>query len=903
VFLRLVAVSDVAEDARRRVRRQELSGLGFDPDLLEDVLRRFGEYRLLSFDRDPLTRGPTAEVAHEALLSEWKRLRTWISERREDLLLERRLSEAVEEWDQSGKDPSYLLTGGRLHQFATWAEKTDLALTVVERDYIQQGRDADALRRVRARRRRRSILGGFAAAALVSLALAGLAYLNQRHARESELRSDAQRIGTLALTEQSLDRSFLLAVLGLRLQDLLETRSDLLAVLQKNPGLLRFIRPSQTAVSDLAVSPDGRVLAIGDTNGVVRFYDLRTWKPTHAPVQLEPVSSRSMAFSTDGRTLAVGTVKGNRSKLYLVEVSSGTVRQIGSWASGFGRLPGPTLIAFAPDGTQIAAAVVTAADDFRPRSVRLLLIDLPTGRVVWRRPYPLSPKQSKEPWPARNVDVDFTPRGSLVTSMSLGDTIVWDPKDGRIVRRYHVGGWFDISPDGHLVALALNKSNTDGSNQRASLAVLDLRTGRHRELDPLPVSAWITDVEFTPDGAQIVGRSHEGGLRVWDVASGSIVRSFTGHSSGYQLALHPDGDTAFSGAEDGTVAAWGLSGTNRMDQDFRFRPLLMACTDTPCFVFNAQGSLLAGALSDGRVALVDLRTRRRIATLPARNGSSAEALAFFPDGRTLATGGILGSVTLWDVASRSVVETLRFADPVQWVAVSPDGGLLAAQTQAEGSTDSRVEVRSIASGETLYKRVVRFGAQGLYFSPDGRELAALGCCESSSTIEVWDARSGADLFRPRLDGQATSIAFSPDGRVLGAGTADGKIMLWDAHAGTPLGSPIVVGGATGAINPISFSPDGRLLGASSGDKRTTLWDLRSRQRLGDTFPVEPGWFTIAYFAPGGEFVVENPWHTAMWPTDLRTWIDFACQVAGRDLTRAEWADLLPNRPYQHVCPE
>jgi WD40 repeat protein len=485
--------------------------------------------------------------------------------------------------------------------------------------------------------------------------------------------------------------------------------------------------------------------------------------------------------------------------------------------------------------------------------------------------------------------------------MSLGDTIVWDPKDGRIVRRYHVGGWFDISPDGHLVALALN--STDSINFRASLAVLDLRTGKHRELDPLPVSAWITDVEFTPDGAQIVGRSHEGGVRVWDVASGSIVQSFTGHGSGYQLALDPDGDTAFSGAEDGTVAAWGLSGTNRLDQDFRFRPLSMACTDTPCFVFNAQGSLLAEALSDGRVALVDLRTRRRVATLPARNGSSAEALAFFPDGRTLATGGILGSVTLWDVASRSVVETLRFADPVQWVAVSPDGGLLAAQTQAEGSTASRVEVRSIASGETLYKRVVRFGAQGLYFSPDGRELAALGCCDSSSTIEVWDARSGDELFSPRLDGQAASIAFSPDSRVLGAGTTDGKIVLLDAHDGRPIGSPITVGGATGDIFQISFSPDSRLLGASASDKTTTLWDLRSRKRLGDTFPVTPNWFTSSYFAPGGEFVVENAWDTALWPTDLRTWIDFACQVAGRDLARAEWDDLLPNRPYQHVCPE
>ena len=51
----------------------------------------------------------------------------------------------------------------------------------------------------------------------------------------------------------------------------------------------------------------------------------------------------------------------------------------------------------------------------------------------------------------------------------------------------------------------------------------------------------------------------------------------------------------------------------------------------------------------------------------------------------------------------------------------------------------------------------------------------------------------------------------------------------------------------------------------------------------------------------GEFVIDNEWDATVWPTDLRTWMDFACQVAGRDLTRAEWDDLLPNRPYQHVC--
>jgi WD40 repeat protein len=308
---------------------------------------------------------------------------------------------------------------------------------------------------------------------------------------------------------------------------------------------------------------------------------------------------------------------------------------------------------------------------------------------------------------------------------------------------------------------------------------------------------------------------------------------------------------------------------------------------------------MAEALDDGSVALVDLRAHRLVATLPARNGRQADALAFFPDGRTLASGGSNGHVTLWDLKRRSVTRTLRFPDRVWWVAVSPNGKLLAVQTEAGGSSDSRVEVRDVASGAVLYRHVVRFGHRGLEFRPDGRQLAALGCCERGSTIEVWDARSGAKLYSPKLEGHATAIAFSPDGRLLGAGTEDGSVVLLNADTGTQLGSPLKV--ATGPVDPIAFSPDGRLLVATSADQTSTLWDLESRKRLGTSFAVEAGSVPVVRFTSNGDLVIDNLSDTAVWPTGLSAWERFACQVAGRELTRAEWTDLLPNRRYQHVC--
>jgi WD40 repeat protein len=124
-------------------------------------------------------------------------------------------------------------------------------------------------------------------------------------------------------------------------------------------------------------------------------------------------------------------------------------------------------------------------------------------------------------------------------------------------------------------------------------------------------------------------------------------------------------------------------------------------------------------------------------------------------------------------------------------------------------------------------------------------------------------------------------------------------VLLDAHTGVQLGPPLHV--ATGVVDPISFSPDGRLFVATSTDQTSTLWDVRSRKRLGTSFAVEPASIPVVRFAPNGDLVIDNLADTAVWPTRLGAWERFACQVAGRDLTRAEWSDLLPGREYRPVC--
>ena len=121
---------------RRRVPASELVSLDVDVVALRTAIDAFARYRLLALDRDPATGSPTVEVAHEALLAEWHRLRDWIDQHRDDLAKQASFLVAVNEWEASGRDPGYLLTGTRLDDYERWAATTGLRLTATEHDFI-----------------------------------------------------------------------------------------------------------------------------------------------------------------------------------------------------------------------------------------------------------------------------------------------------------------------------------------------------------------------------------------------------------------------------------------------------------------------------------------------------------------------------------------------------------------------------------------------------------------------------------------------------------------------------------------------------------------------------------------------------------------------------------------------
>ena len=203
VFLRMTELGEGADDSRRRVPTAELVPEGTDAATVAELLARLADARLVTLGDDD------AEVAHEALIREWPRLRGWLEEDRDAIRAHRRLGDAAALWEAGGRDPSDLLRGARLAAAVEVAEAGRVQLNAVERAFVDAGAEqAERERRAeqRANRRLRGLLAGAVvllvvaiAAGLISLAQRGQAQDAEAAAEAQALRADAERLGALGV--------------------------------------------------------------------------------------------------------------------------------------------------------------------------------------------------------------------------------------------------------------------------------------------------------------------------------------------------------------------------------------------------------------------------------------------------------------------------------------------------------------------------------------------------------------------------------------------------------------------------------------------------------------------------------------------------------------------------------
>ena len=263
--------------------------------------------------------------------------------------------------------------------------------------------------------------------------------------------------------------------------------------------------------------------------------------------------------------------------------------------------------------------------------------------------------------------------------------------------------------------------------------------------------------------------------------------------------------------------------------------------------FSPDGRTLASADFDGRIQLWDTRARLPLGEPLLGHTGEIWSVAFSPDGRTLASASHDGTVRLWDVRERTPLGRLPtgLTGLITSVAFSPDGSTL-----AFGGEGGRLRLWDVRAGGPLGQRLQGHTGRvvGMSFSPDGRTLAS---ASYDGTVRLWEVPSGTPLGRLTNghEGLVLSVAFSPDGRTLASSGLDGTVRLWDVRSRKPLGPPLSAD--AGQVWSVAFSPDGRTLASSGFDRTVRLWDVRSHKPLGRPLTGHTGGVVSIAFSSDG----------------------------------------------------
>jgi WD40 repeat protein/DNA-binding SARP family transcriptional activator len=920
LLLRLVAPSPDGEPVRTRVPRRLVATDAAHERLIELLVSA----RLVTSDDDVVV------LAHEALARAWPRLRGWLDEDVEGQRILRHVTVAADNWEAMGRPDSELYRGVRLAQVLDWRQRARPDLTATERAFLDAGQaladterqtaEDRARHQVRINRRLRGLLAGVAVLLVVAV-VAGVAAVRQRDraqesaadAEVSAVVAEARRIGTQALTIDDLDQSLLLSVEGRRLHDSNDTRASLFASLNRSPQAVGIIRSAGPRWQDLAVTGDGRYLAVRDNAGGLYFFDATTREPV-AQVVDENTFVATLTATPDSRGIAAVIQDPNTGQGMLRFFDAATGKET-------------------RDPLQVTEAAWSVAISDNGRFAAISSVgpsspDTPSVATIWDLQAPASPPRrvvlDLERWPG----LHFTPDGRLVvagfglsrdpaTGAVVVDpatsAVILDPATGTVtatVPGAHAQG--AVSPDGSTLVAGLGAGLNALPGDR--LGVFDLATGElRRELTGH--SDTIIGLAFSPDGRSVASASDDRTVMVWDPKTGERTAVLEGHNGRVVgVGFSADGRTLYSSSLDGSVIAWDLAGDERLvrqlappvrprspSRNLRISPSPDGATlsysylgdpASPEFVlrdlatgrfhdahptghptltwqdWTPDGRHLVTTGQDNMVRLWDPVTGRPVAEHAL--GSIANSIGWRPGGETIFLGLDAGEVVELDAATLDPVhEPLRFDHPIVNLDVSPNGRLLAV------ALDEHCDSCSPTAAEQAYPPTVAM--------VDNRSREVLG------TIDDVDADN--------------VLTFSPDGSRLAAAGNEGIITLIDTASRQRAGAPLRV--QDGFVKSLSFSPDGHQLVGAGTDGTVALWDVTRGQRVGRVTPGKPNTWIFAWFAPDGHTIVATNESGGIWQFDTRPdqWQRHACQVAGRNLNQDEWHELIPGRPYHRTCPE
>ena len=584
-------------------------------------------------------------------------------------------------------------------------------------------------------------------------------------------------------------------------------------------------------IKSIAYSPDGKLLAVGADDGILRVVEADTGK---AVFTSPPRNARieKVAFSPNSKLVALGDSnsqvavyvpegKGNQLAMSVQGVDLGEVMGVAFSADsgsvftcgrdGKGRLtagPSPEGASAPNTATKLREYVghsgpvtglavtadgkflVTAGDD---KTVRVW--EVSTGKSL----------RSFQGHMTKTTAVAVRGDGRQVASASDDGAVrVWDlntTDDHKAMTDAKESLWaVAISPDGKRLAAA-------GADKK--IRIYHPETGKLETT--LDAGAAMTALAFLPDSNRLVAGGGDKVAKVWDVPGNKILKELPGHALAVlAVAASDDGKLVVTGSADATVRGFDPESGKEL---WKF-PARKAV----CGVSIRKGNKnVAVGLADGTLAILDLSgaTPKELAAQGAHTAGTS-CVAFSSDGNRLASVGGDGAIRVWSVGDNAVLTQL----------VKFDG-------QATPMSSTGFSPLSTVA-----------------FSTDGRFVAASG---ADAVVRVWDIQTKSEVrgLRGHTD-WVTSVAFTPDGRFLASVAAekDNTVRVFELPA---LDTASAAGGHMLAVNAVAVSPNGKFVATAGTDQTIKIWDIATGKEVGTLIGNADTPFAITFM--GNDHVV------------------------------------------------
>jgi WD40 repeat protein len=570
-------------------------------------------------------------------------------------------------------------------------------------------------------------------------------------------------------------------------------------------------------------SPDGQRMASLDGNGVLLIVDVVTMTLDRTIMVGGAERGGIATFAPDGRTIATGDGGGN---LQLWNANTGQHLLSPDRQNG-----AITDLVYSPDGKWLGAILRG------PNEPICKLFDAHTGHEVAA----MGRRQEIGPFNPMSVCLAFSADSKLVALGVNHQLFFWQTADGKLRARVNTS-------QSEITALAFAPDDgllvTGGSDKMIRLWDPTPLRGSRPNLYSIATLGGhggpIRTLAFTPDGKTLASGGQDGIIKQWSVQAIAAAHYRAGEDTPKMALFSPDGRLMARVGSGHLESRQVADPTVRIyDVSTQQRRVTLRDQNATGFIaaaFSPDSRLIAVSEDNGTVRLWDARTGE---TAGALQGVQEQVLtlAFSPDGKTLATGGMGGrdgiTVRLWNLATEQQIGRLGdYFGPINALAFSPDGRLLVTGDGAGElrwwNMDSLQEIAGPIYGPPSPRRGRRpmrahpGGILALTFAPNGKWLATGGV---DSRVRVWRVATREPIVTQAHPDQVLALAYSPDGNTLASGSRDGTVKLWvpNSDLETPVQDAVTHLTDEYSVESLAFSPDGKTMVSAHYDGGLLFW--------------------------------------------------------------------------------